>query len=49
MGENSRVSIILDRNFTAMKRELKTELMNSLIEISKKHGLIEHVNRAYYM
>ena len=23
--------------------------MNNLIEISKKHGLVEHVNRAYYM
>jgi hypothetical protein len=49
LGNNAKVAIILDKNFNNVKRDLKTELMNNLIDISKKHGLIEHVNRAYYM
>lgn len=39
----------MENIFNSIKKDLKTELMNSLIEISKRQGLIEHVNRAYYM
>lgn len=49
IGKKTRLAILFESNFHSVKRDLKTELMNSLIEISKKHGLVEHVNRAYYM
>lgn len=48
-GNNNRVALIFSNNFAQVKRELKTELMNSMIDISKKHGLVEHANRAYFM